>query len=50
MAAAQRLSFAASFVSGYIYTNNSNPRSGATHAGAEAFLLGAGWKGLALAE
>ncbi len=43
MAVAQRLGFAARFVSGYIYSNTLGP--GSTHAWAEVFLPGAGWKG-----
>lgn len=48
MAAARQLGFAARFVSGYIYSNattNSLGQSGSTHAWAEVFLPGAGWKG-----
>lgn len=48
MAAARRLGFAARFVSGYIYSDSTtNPlgQSGTTHAWAEVFLPGAGWKG-----
>jgi transglutaminase-like putative cysteine protease len=45
MAAAQRLGLAARFVSGYLYAPPSNVNFGATHAWAEVFLPGAGWKG-----
>ncbi len=48
MAAARQLGFAVRFVSGYIYsdaTTNSLGQSGATHAWAEVFIPGAGWKG-----
>ncbi|GAB3095973.1 transglutaminase family protein [Aestuariicella hydrocarbonica] len=48
MAAARQLGFAARFVSGYIYshtTTNSLGQSGSTHAWAEVFIPGAGWKG-----
>ncbi|MDN4501457.1 transglutaminase family protein [Alteromonadaceae bacterium BrNp21-10] len=45
MAAAQRLGFAARFVSGYIYAETEIPQSGATHAWAEVLIPGAGWKG-----
>ena len=48
MVAARQLGFAARFVSGYIYSESTtNPlgQSGTTHAWAEVFLPGAGWKG-----
>ncbi|MDF2177003.1 transglutaminase family protein [Aliiglaciecola sp. CAU 1673] len=45
MSAARRLGFAARFVSGYIYTNDIVVQSGSTHAWAEVFIPGAGWKG-----
>lgn len=45
MAIAQLMGFAARFVSGYIFSgpNQSQPQS--THAWAEVFIPGAGWKG-----
>lgn len=48
MATARLLGFAARFVSGYIYSDaTTNPlgESGSTHAWAEVFIPGAGWKG-----
>lgn len=48
MAAARQLGFAARFVSGYIYSEGTtiqHGQSGATHAWAEVFIPGAGWKG-----
>lgn len=45
MILAQELGFAARFVSGYVYTDYSTDRSGSTHAWAEVFIPGAGWKG-----
>lgn len=42
---ARQLGFAARFVSGYLYSNSSTNQPGATHAWAEVFLPGAGWKG-----
>lgn len=45
MAAAQRLGFAARFVSGYIFSEAVNNQSGSTHAWAEVLIPGAGWKG-----
>jgi transglutaminase-like putative cysteine protease len=45
MAAAQQMGFAARFVSGYLYTSSSIALSGSTHAWAEVFIPGAGWKG-----
>lgn len=43
--AARKLGFAARFVSGYLNTNTLNPNASSTHAWAEVFLPGAGWKG-----
>lgn len=43
--AARRLGFATRFVSGYLQTPPSTVGYGATHAWAEVFLPGAGWKG-----
>ncbi len=48
MAAARKLGFAARFVSGYLYsdyTATEQGPSGSTHAWAEVFIPGAGWKG-----
>lgn len=45
MEAAQRLGLAARFVSGYLYAEPSAVNYGSTHAWAEVFLPGAGWKG-----
>ncbi len=48
MTAARQLGFAARFVSGYIYsdaTANQCGQPGSTHAWAEVFIPGAGWKG-----
>lgn len=48
MAAAQRLGFAARFVSGYSYSESATMQAdqlGSTHAWAEVFIPGAGWKG-----
>ncbi len=45
MAAAKKLGFAARFVSGYIHSNDVVAQSGSTHAWAEVFIPGAGWKG-----
>jgi transglutaminase-like putative cysteine protease len=45
MAAARYLGFAARFVSGYLHAEPSAFNYGATHAWAEVFLPGAGWKG-----
>lgn len=42
---ARYLGFAARFASGYLYTESSSNQPGATHAWAEVFLPGAGWKG-----
>lgn len=45
MEASQRLGLAARFVSGYLYAEPSAVNYGSTHAWAEVFLPGAGWKG-----
>jgi transglutaminase-like putative cysteine protease len=45
MEAARHLGLAARFVSGYLNTPPSTVNFGATHAWAEVFLPGAGWKG-----
>jgi transglutaminase-like putative cysteine protease len=45
MAGARRLGLAARFVSGYLHSAPSTADFGATHAWAEVFLPGAGWKG-----
>ena len=45
MESARRLGFASRFVSGYIYAPNAAATPGSTHAWAEIFLPGAGWKG-----
>ncbi len=45
MEAAKLLGFAARFVSGYSYTSHAEGDAGSTHAWAEVFLPGAGWKG-----
>ena len=45
MEAARRLGLAARFVSGYLHAQPSSYDFGATHAWAEVFLPGAGWKG-----
>lgn len=45
MQAARRLGLAARFVSGYLHAPPSAVNYGATHAWAEVFLPGAGWKG-----
>jgi transglutaminase-like putative cysteine protease len=45
MAAARRLGLAARFVSGYLHAPPSSADFGATHAWAEVYLPGAGWKG-----
>lgn len=42
---ARQLGFAARFVSGYLYSESAMNQPGATHAWAEVFLPGAGWKG-----
>ena len=43
--AARYLGFAARFVSGYVHTEDDYHLSGTTHAWAEVFIPGAGWKG-----
>jgi transglutaminase-like putative cysteine protease len=45
MQAARHLGLASRFVSGYLYAEPSADNYGATHAWAEVFLPGAGWKG-----
>lgn len=45
MEAARSLGFAARFVSGYLHAPPTTLNFGATHAWAEVFLPGAGWKG-----
>ncbi|MDT8399945.1 MAG: transglutaminase family protein [Pseudomonadales bacterium] len=45
MAAARMLGLAARFVSGYLYAPVSEQGLGSTHAWAEVYLPGAGWKG-----
>ena len=45
IAAARVLGFAARFVSGYLHAPPSTNNFGATHAWAEVYLPGAGWKG-----
>ena len=45
MQAARHLGLAARFVSGYLHAPPSTVNYGATHAWAEVFLPGAGWKG-----
>lgn len=45
MEAARCLGFASRFVSGYLHTPPSTINFGATHAWAEVYLPGAGWKG-----
>lgn len=45
MAAAQFLGLAARFVSGYLHAPFEDGSSGSTHAWAEVYLPGAGWKG-----
>lgn len=45
MVAARCLGFAARFVSGYLHAPPSTDSLGATHAWAEVYLPGAGWKG-----
>ena len=45
MEAARCLGFATRFVSGYLHTPPSDSNFGATHAWAEVFLPGVGWKG-----
>jgi transglutaminase-like putative cysteine protease len=43
--ACRGLGLAARFISGYVYSPGSSPFAGATHAWAEVYLPGAGWKG-----
>ena len=45
MEAARCLGLASRFVSGYLYSSPSSTDYGATHAWAEVYLPGAGWKG-----
>lgn len=45
MEAARRLGLASRFVSGYLHAPPSTANFGATHAWAEVYLPGAGWKG-----
>ncbi len=45
MEAVRRLGLASRFVSGYLHAPPSTVNSGATHAWAEVYLPGAGWKG-----
>ncbi|HEY7773262.1 MAG TPA: transglutaminase family protein [Marinagarivorans sp.] len=45
MAGARKLGFAARFVSGYIHSHSAMQLAGSTHAWAEVFIPGAGWKG-----
>jgi transglutaminase-like putative cysteine protease len=45
MELAKQLGFASRFVSGYSYTTRVSQDAGSTHAWAEVFLPGAGWKG-----
>jgi transglutaminase-like putative cysteine protease len=45
MEASRRLGLASRFVSGYLHAQPSTVDFGATHAWAEVFLPGAGWKG-----
>ncbi len=45
MVIAQQLGFAARFVSGYVYSNGAVNQPGSSHAWAEVFIPGAGWKG-----
>ena len=45
MEATRALGLAARFVSGYRYEAGLPPEQGATHAWAEVYLPGAGWKG-----
>jgi transglutaminase-like putative cysteine protease len=45
MEAAKLLGFASRFVSGYSCTSHAADDAGSTHAWAEVFLPGAGWKG-----
>ncbi len=45
MEATKVLGFAARFVSGYCFNSSPDEAGGSTHAWAEAFIPGAGWKG-----
>lgn len=45
MEACRCLRLAARFVSGYLFTSESDPGNASTHAWAEVYLPGAGWKG-----
>lgn len=45
MEASRRMRFASRFVSGYLHAEPGDENFGATHAWAEVFLPGAGWKG-----
>ena len=45
MAASQELGFAARFVTGYLHAPSPTGAGGSTHAWAEVYLPGAGWKG-----
>jgi transglutaminase-like putative cysteine protease len=45
METARHLGFAARFVSGYLHAAPSTVNFGSTHAWAEVYLPGAGWKG-----
>lgn len=45
MAACQELGLAARFVSGYLHSPGAETQAGSTHAWAEVFIPGAGWKG-----
>jgi len=45
MDACRHLGLASRFVSGYLHTPGSNTGNAATHAWAEVYLPGAGWKG-----
>jgi len=45
MAIAQRMGFAARFVSGYIFSGSNGSQTQSTHAWVEVFIPGAGWKG-----
>jgi transglutaminase-like putative cysteine protease len=45
MEACRHLGFASRFVSGYLYAGPSETGHGATHAWAEVYVPGAGWKG-----
>jgi transglutaminase-like putative cysteine protease len=45
MEACRHLGLASRFVSGYLYTSDTEAENGSTHAWAEVYLPGAGWKG-----